>query len=412
MTCKRSSYVSAKLYSVFCILLCLSMILVGCGTGAALSQEDYLASMKAFTLPNSTASIYLENSWSTEDAGLDNLLIAGTDSGNTAAFMFQFPKNGMFQVNSIADAKALINQSYAVSDEKIIDAFVIPGMTGIESYSCKMTSDGVTSKACVVYGETEYAYYALCYISSIWKDSCIDSFRASCSKFEENAPEVEDWTTAEVSDTIRWFNASYAVLTALNGWDYNRFGGLPANEDSKAMEIELLDEWWGVTDRTSADETLQWILEEGHTYDFADTALYLQEIGMGDAADRKAFLLENFDITEEEAAAYVAQYAMFEQYGENAILGWDLCRAMNLLGFYYIAGYYTETEALDASLAIAQAMQPLFSSWDDLVASYMRGYEYWAEENSAERQALYEDLKTRSDNPYAIDYNTTLTKTW
>ncbi len=82
------------------------------------------------------------------------------------------------------------------------------------------------------------------------------------------------------------------------------------------------------------------------------------------------------------------------------------------MSFYYLAGYYTEEEALDKSLEIAQTLQPLFTSWDDLIASYMRGYEYWAEESSADRQAVYEDLKTRSDNPYTVDYNTTLEKTW
>ena len=37
------------------------------------------------------------------------------------------------------------------------------------------------------------------------------------------------------------------------------------------------------------------------------------------------------------------------------------------------------------------------------MSSYMRGYEYWAEESADERRALYEDLKTREDNPYSVD---------
>ena len=36
---------------------------------------------------------------------------------------------------------------------------------------------------------------------------------------------------------------------------------------------------------------------------------------------------------------------------------------MNLMSFYYLAGYYTEQEALDKSLEIARTMQPLFESW-------------------------------------------------
>ena len=44
--------------------------------------------------------------------------------------------------------------------------------------------------------------------------------------------------------------------------------------------------------------------------------------------------------------------------------------------------------------------------------SYLRGYEYWNGESSDERRSVYEDIKTREDNPYAVDYNLALTKTW
>ena len=73
--------------------------------------------------------------------------------------------------------------------------------------------------------------------------------KASCASFSEKPLEIEDNTTVELTDTVRWFNASYAVLTELNGQDYNRFAGLPANETTKALEQQSLDEWWGVTDR-------------------------------------------------------------------------------------------------------------------------------------------------------------------
>lgn len=218
----------------------------------------------------------------------------------------------------------------------------------------------------------------------------------------------------EVSDTVRWLNASYAILTEINGWDYNMFAGLEATEANKQMEQKALDEWWGVTDRESADETLDWILEEGHRIGYAEDMAYLEELGLDEVAeeDRAAYFLENFEIEESDAQYFTDMYAMYEQYGAEAIDGWDYCRALNLLSFYYLAGYYTEEEALDKSLEIAKTVQPLFASWDELVDSYLRGYEYWAEESSEERREVYEDLKSRDDNPYAVDYNVTLEKTW
>lgn len=221
-------------------------------------------------------------------------------------------------------------------------------------------------------------------------------------------------SSVEMSDTIRWFNATYAVLTDLNGWDYNLFGGLEPTESNQKLEQQLLVEWWGVTDRASADETLDWILTEGHRVEFVDTMVYLEEYEIQNVAEdeRVDFILEYFDISEEEAKIYADAYTKYETYGENTIAGWDYCRAMNLMGYYYLAGYYTEEEALDKSLEIAETMQPMFDSWDALIDSYMCGYEYWAEESSEERREVYEDLKGREDNPYAVDYQMTLEKTW
>lgn len=217
------------------------------------------------------------------------------------------------------------------------------------------------------------------------------------------------------SDTIRWINASYAILTELNGNDYTEFGGVTVNELNKQRQIASLELQWSVVDRESADSTLEWILEEGHRAEFAETGRYLAEnIKMDELEeeDYLAYILYISDLNEEEAQAIVNVYVMYKEYGEHAIDAWDYCRALNLLSFYYVAGYYTKEEALDRSLEIASKFQPMYNSWDELIDSYLRGYEYWAEESSEERLAVYEDLKTREDNPYAVDYNVTLEKSW
>ncbi len=218
----------------------------------------------------------------------------------------------------------------------------------------------------------------------------------------------------EESDTIRWFNASYAILTELNHWDYNTFPGIKINENTQNMEIASLKASWDVTDRQSADETLDWVLSEGHRADFVESALLLEEAGMGEipAGQRAAWAAESFGLSEDDAEYFVMVYDSYEAYGEGAIDAWDYSRALNLLSFYYIAGYYTREEALDKALEIAQTVQPEFDSWDEYVESYLRGYEFWAEESSDERRGVYEDLKSREDNPYAVDYHTTLEKTW
>lgn len=384
----------------------------GCG---AATPEDLLKSMTEFKTTDGSVSIQLDKSWTTEDMGSESWLGAGSKSGDKAALIMQFPKKGANKMaSSLDEVTALVSDNYDISGMTAVTAPEIPGMTEVTANTCKLTIDGDSGDSFLVYGETDYAYYAMIFVANKMNDKTLLSYQTSCTTFHEEAPEEDDATTVELTDTVRWFNASYAILTELNGWDYNRFAGLPANDESKKLEQESLKEWWSVTDRASADETLDWILSEGHRTTFAENMQVLEEAGIDDVAedDRLTFLMTNFQVTPDEAKEYLSSYEMYSQYGKDAITGWDYCRAMNLMSFYYLAGYYTEQEALDKSLEIAQTMQPLFESWDDLLASYLRGYEYWSEESSEERQALYEELKQRDDNPFLVDFKMDLVKTW
>lgn len=398
---------------ILCLVTVLGVVMLQ-GCASTQSPEKMLESMKEFSTEDGSASIYLNKNWVTEDMGVDFWVCAGNTAGNQVSIMMQSPKSGMNKlVSGMEEMKTLIEETYGFSG-KAAEAPEVPQMTNVTADEGKMVTEGVTIDGYVVYGETEYAYYAILFGADKMSDSFLTSAKLSCSQFKENAPEEEDNTTVEITDTVRWFNASYAVLTDLNGWDYNRFAGLPANAESMALEQSSLEEWWGVTDRESADETLEWILTEGHRANFASDMEALKEGGLSEVAaeERAAYIENNFGLEAATSQLYADMYAVYEEHGATAIDGWDYCRALNLMSFYYLAGYYTEQEALDKSLEIAKTAQPLFSSWDELVESYMYGYEYWAEESADERREIYADIKTRSDNPYAVDYNTTLEKTW
>lgn len=247
---------------------------------------------------------------------------------------------------------------------------------------------------------------------AVSKDTGADTSGDTAKDAADDASEDKAFEGAE-TDTVQWFNASYAILTYANGQDYNLFGGA---EPGKVMEMQyqaMLDSAWGVTDRTSADETLDWILTEGHRDDFMITGELLEQMAAECGEEElENYLIVEFEETPEDAEFDMMTYNMYKEFGETAIDGWDYCRALSLLSFYYMAGYYTKEEALDKSLEIAETVQPLFTSWDELIDSYLRGYEYWAEEDSSERRALYEELLAADDNPFRVDYNTTLEKTW
>lgn len=216
------------------------------------------------------------------------------------------------------------------------------------------------------------------------------------------------------SDTVRWFGACNAILATMNQQNYTRFPASEPTAINKLRYAATLEQWWNVTDHQTAGETLDWLLSRGQRVGFVEDMTLLKEAGLDEipADERADWIQDNLGLTEEDSLYYTQMFSYYEEYGENAIDAWDYCRAMNLLSFFYSAGYYTREEALNKALDVAQTMQPLFDSWDDLVDSYLRGYECWTAESSDERRKVYEDLKSRNDNPYAVDYNTTLEKTW
>ena len=61
------------------------------------------------------------------------------------------------------------------------------------------------------------------------------------ASFKEDAPEIPNNSTVEVTDTILWMNGTHAVLTSLNGWDYTVFGSMPANDDSMALQQSIVE---------------------------------------------------------------------------------------------------------------------------------------------------------------------------
>lgn len=379
--------------------------LAGCG-------GDAEKAMKEFASSDGTVSIMVAEDWELDES--DGMMMANSKNGRSAVLLMQLPKNGglIFDKNSMEDA---LKTSYQASDMTETDAVTAPEVwTGTEAYTCKAKVEGVNCEGYFVFGDTDYASYMLFYISTRMNDDSMAYIRKICDSFQENAPEIENNSAVEVTDTILWMNGIHAILTEANGWDYTMFGSLPANDDSKELQQELLAEWWDVSDRDSADETLDWLLDEGHRIQFVENMDVLADMGLSDVAEeeRADFIYDNFDMTEEETEQYARFYTLYEEKGVDAMSAWDYSRVMSVLANCYIAGYYTETEALDKSLEIAEVIQGAFDSWDSFVDSYMVGYEYWAEESSDERRALYEEIKAASDSPYRLDWNLSLEKSW
>lgn len=395
------------------VVAMLVLVLVGCG-----SKEVV---MKEYVSKDQSVSIQMDEEWkeqedfiSEEMEGLaDGWIVASTQNESDAILVAQMPKH-IYNISSIDECKDMVSSSWAMSEIQPVESPGVSGMNVEETDSCTMTLDNVSGDGLVLYGETEYAYYAILYVAPKINDTKTEYFHNVCASFKETVPEIESAFSTEITDTIQWFNNTYAVLTVLNGWDYTVYGGIPADASGAAVAQSILSESWDVTDRDSADETMEWLLTEGHRTSFAEDMDYLGEDALTDVSEdeRVNVILDNFEVDQEEAESYARWYALYEQYGAEAAAGWDYSRAMSLLAYYYLAGFYTEEEALDASLEVAEVIQSTFDSWDSYMESYFAGYEYWAEESSEDRRDIYEEIKTSSDNPFSLAWDTALEKSW
>ena len=223
---------------------------------------------------------------------------------------------------------------------------------------------------------------------------------------------------AKNSDTVQWFNNTYAILTTANGQDVTLVGGMKPGLTAKASAMVSLEESWDVTDKASADETIQWLIDEGgHRAVFAEEMLYLEELEITKMSDEEILeiMTDVFEMSSEEATPYLAAIKIYQKGGEKAIDAGDYCRAMSLLGWYYLAEYYTLEETLAKSLELGQAMQGMYSSWDEMVESYLDGYSYWAEEDpedpesyTAQRRKIYEELKAAENSCFHVAWDTEL----
>ena len=179
----------------------------------------------------------------------------------------------------------------------------------------------------------------------------------------------------------------------------------------------MLERDWGVTDQASLEETVERLVTKGHNSEALD---YLAQSGTeGMTREDLITAMETNGFDDEEQTIMLAAFDAKNAYGDHAIAGWDLSRAMSLLGWGYLAGFYTYEEAMDKSLVTAQMIQQEFTSWDDFMNSYFYGYSYWSgnapedtDSQAYKRRRLFEEIKEEDNSPFSADWNTSLQKVW
>lgn len=239
---------------------------------------------------------------------------------------------------------------------------------------------------------------------------------AETAKEEDDDGENEE----ALSDTILWFNATYAPLTYSNGCDWRIVGGMEASTDNIIMMKQGLKASWNIIDRESALKALGNLKERGHRQICREYLEELEELGLLELEEkefRRAFLRSDI---EDKDQRYIIAYRMYQAgFDADDMAAWDLCRVNQLCADFYLCGYMTYEEAMNESLDNSRILQKMYSSWDEMLGGYMLGFQFWQrdleiKEGTAtmERYRCCEILKESTDSPYELDWNMELQKSW
>lgn len=171
---------------------------------------------------------------------------------------------------------------------------------------------------------------------------------------------------------------------------------------------EMLEEWWEVTDRKSAVETISWLLNEGQ-HAGADPALAeirqrgIEAITEEEKADEDNKLGDAFTIAE----FVMGVNETTEKELPETVLAWDLVRAVNMARWAFICGYINEDEMWEAIRATAGIAKESFSSWEEYGNSFAVGRGIWRGETDDYETAdeVVGALLNKEDSPWkAIEW--------
>lgn len=176
-------------------------------------------------------------------------------------------------------------------------------------------------------------------------------------------------STQPADDTEKWCLAAYAIWACYIN-DETLIAGLPKIPANQKMMAKILSRDWGVNGAEDGRNMVQQLTDQ-NGYSGTD----------------------------------------------RASLAWDWCRAMQLLGCFFLCDYIDRQEMRDLSCQVGRKIQKEFSGWEDLCQNYLNGYQRWrlsispqAMDLVKERQNIYQKLSEDPNGPYSIPFKMVLTE--
>ena len=185
---------------------------------------------------------------------------------------------------------------------------------------------------------------------------------SSVIKKDKISPEKESLLAQGAILSTRNYMTFYGLGHVKNGLDYTKV--------EKEATISMLKETWEVSDRKSALDNLNWLVNEGHRKDYDKYLYNLQQ----DNPEK----YEGFDNDKKNYDDCVKMLKDNFNISDNIIrhvdLGaWDYDRIVTVARWSYIAEYITEEEAWKYCKTSKKLAQASFNSWDEYFVSHALG---------------------------------------
>lgn len=195
--------------------------------------------------------------------------------------------------------------------------------------------------------------------------------------------------------------------------------GLPKDKIST-----ITQDWWSITDRKTAIETLDYLQNKGHRYYF--NVVY-KAFQTKEEEAQKNILIENLvpngdlsdgkrqEVQEDISKAYDQLKNLEENINELiqngvikntedmihlGVLGWDVCRLNFVTRLCYESGYINTDEAWFYINSAYDTAQKHFGSWKDLAYSYVLGRAMWGGSYNSGIKHIADYLLTDPKSPW------------
>ncbi len=174
--------------------------------------------------------------------------------------------------------------------------------------------------------------------------------------------------------------------------------------------LGILQEFWGVRDTSSAQQSLNNILTQGHRTKFNVLAATLgREVALSASQLQRFQQIFEFDFDERTPAQMSDEdYIKLGQWmiksksylKESGILAWDAARYIHLIRLCFISGYLDSDTAWKGIVKLAPFVEGHFSNWMEFSQSFLIGRTFWSGQDDPQVKSICERLLSHPVSPW------------